>query len=136
MSVSTSQAAYNDCYEVLDQAISDQKGIRVRMETYDKAIYFRLRCHTARRLNREFNSRAFPPDDPKHSTSQYDNLTLRIKTHGENVYLYFERNDALVLEVESLSDGVDLTPAEEPEDDFASTPVAVEPGTIERIRRI
>ncbi len=139
MSVPTSRASYIDCFEVLDQAIADPKGIRVRMRDYDAALHFRMRCHYARKLDRKLNEQVNPPDSPKWGLSQYDVVTLRIRRLEDQIYLYFERNDIAPTEIERLSDVPDITPEQEPEDDFIDTPVAppprVEQRDIERIRR-
>ena len=42
MVTSTSRLAYGDCFDLLEQAINDQKGIQIKFGSYDDAFNFRL----------------------------------------------------------------------------------------------
>jgi hypothetical protein len=134
MTIPTSRAAYVDCYDALDQAVSNDIGIRIKMPSYDKAVHFRMRCNQARKLDRKLNSEIWAPDDPKFGISQYDIISIRIKHINGYVYLYFEKNDQIPGEVEALSEREEQELSEV--DDFEDTPVAPELPPIEKIRRI
>lgn len=102
MTVSNSLYAYEDCFGVLDAALADEKGLRMRFDTPSAAVYFRLRCHYARKLDREKNKEVYPKTDLRHGMSQYDKVTIRLREDGDT-WLYFEKITSLPGEVESLS---------------------------------
>jgi hypothetical protein len=110
MVVSTSRLAYSDCFDLMDRAIADQKGIKVKFDSYDDAFNFRFRIHSARRIDRNENKQMYPEGHPMHGRSVYDQITCRIRRFDGGAWLRLERNDAREFEVESLSE-----PDEEPE---------------------
>ena len=110
MVTSSSRLAFSDCFDLLEQAISDQKGIRIKFDSYDDAFNFRLRLHSARRIDRVENRLTYPEGHPMWGRSVYDSITCRIRKTGDQAWLRLERTDAREFEVESLSE-----PEEEPE---------------------
>jgi hypothetical protein len=110
MVVSSSRLAFSDCFDLLEQAINDQKGIKVKFDSYDDAFNFRLRLHSARRIDRTENMQMYPEGHPMHGRSVYDPITCRIRKFDGGAWLRLERTDAREFEVESLSE-----PEEEPE---------------------
>lgn len=103
MSVATSKLAYDDAFAAFDRALTDPLGIRIRMDTVDAATHFRMRCHQARKIDRAENSETYPKGDPLHGTSQYDRLVLRIRKDEGAWWLYFEKQEEIPGDVQSLS---------------------------------
>lgn len=110
MVVSTSRLAFSDCFDLLDRAIADPKGIKVKFGSYDDAFNFRLRIHSARRIDRTENREMYSEGHPMYGRSVYDQITCRIRRFDEGAWLRLERIDAREFEVESLSEA-----PEEPE---------------------
>jgi hypothetical protein len=102
----------------MDKALADTIGVRIPMPTEGAAKFFRSRCHQARKLNRESNSRIYPQvDHPQHGISEYDALILRIKTIQGKIYLYIERIPVEVTTTQRLSEvePIPLQPDPKPE---------------------
>jgi hypothetical protein len=116
MVASNSRFSYSDCYELMDKAIADPKGIRIKFATQEEAWHFRIRLHTARRIDRVDNKDLFPQGHPMHGRSAYDPLTMRIRERADGIWLRLERVDARDFEVTSLSED------SEPELDFKPKP--------------
>jgi hypothetical protein len=91
MPTSTSRLAYEDCYEILNMAVEDEAGARVRVPDRRDAVTLRVRLHTARRIDREENRLTYDKDHPLHGKSVYDKLVVRIKDLEEAIYLYIEK---------------------------------------------
>jgi hypothetical protein len=107
MVTSSSRLAFSDCYELMERAINDPKGIKVKFARDEDAWHFRVRLHTARRIDRTDNMALFPEGHMMHGKSPYDELVMRIKenTNGEGGYwLRLERISIDNLEIESLAD--------------------------------
>lgn len=106
MTVSTSKVAYEDCFDFFDQALDDEKGIRVRIPTMNDAIRLRMRMNYARRLDRDDNRLVFEPGDPLYGKSIYDRLTFRICTDikTRTIWVHIDKIKNTVMAVESLSD--------------------------------
>jgi hypothetical protein len=112
VTVSNSPLSYNDCYTVMAAALEDPNGIRLRMADQDAALYFRMRCHQARKIDRDKNSETYPKGEPLHRTSAYDKLVLRIRLEGMRSsgqdkvwWLYIEKNSIIPGIAESLTSG-------------------------------
>jgi|SRR6516162_6482482 len=110
MPTSNDRMSYTDCFVILQRAISDKVGIRLKFESYGQAMHLRTRLHTARQLARA------------EGENEYDVLVMRVREDNGNSWLYIERiiPDA----IESLTD-YEAVEAE---------PVGAEPKTF--IRRI
>ena len=105
MTLSTSITAYENCFEVLGKAMDAKRGIRMTFDTGAEANFFRMRCHQARKLDRERNAKIYTdPEHPMHGRSAYDPLSLRIAYEGDTVYLYVERNTVIPGKIEDLDD--------------------------------
>jgi len=110
MAISNSRFSYGDCYELMDKALADPKGIRIKFSSWGDALHFRLRLHTARRIDRKDNLEVFPADHAMHGRSPYDPLIMRLKLNQDDTtWLRLEKVDAREFEIESLDGG------EEPE---------------------
>lgn len=91
MPTSNSRLAFEDCYEILDIAIDDPNGARVKVMSHADAMMLRTRLHTARRIDRQENAKTYSDDHPLHGKSNYDRLVVRLKTLGGVQYVYVER---------------------------------------------
>jgi hypothetical protein len=104
MVASNSRFSYSDCFELMDKAMADQKGIRIKFATREEAWHFRIRLHTARRIDRTDNMETYAIGHPMHGKSAYDPLTMRIRERSDGIWLRLEKVDAREFEVASLSD--------------------------------
>jgi hypothetical protein len=105
MAISNSRFSYGDCYDLMDKALADPKGIRIKFTSWGDALHFRLRLHTARRIDRKDNLEVFPSDHAMHGKSAYDPLIMRIKaTQDGTTWLRLEKVDARQFTIESLAD--------------------------------
>ena len=104
MTLPTTLLAYQDCQELLDRALADDHGIRMKVDNYDAATHERSRIHYCRKLVREENCTIYEPGDPMYAKSVYDCVVVRIKNIAGEFYLYLERNDKIRGKVESLSE--------------------------------
>jgi hypothetical protein len=94
----------------MEKAIEDPKGVRVWMKTYDSATFFRMRCHQARKIDRQDNLTIYEPGDKLHGASVYDALTFRIRSDvNDEFWVYAEKTELPEGGVESLSDLDDST---------------------------
>ena len=104
MSISTSRLSYQDCYEFMDHAMEDDKGARIIFKSRDEATFYRMRCHTARQINRTDNRRIYEVGDPLFDASIYDKLVFRIKEDQDGQFWVYAEKTELDLEaVEGLS---------------------------------
>lgn len=113
MTVSTSRTAYEDCFALLDRAMSSPAGIRHSCATEGKANYLRVRLNYARILSRNELSAALSDDDPSLGSSPYDALIIRIvDASGWWVYIEPRRLDGVTeeLPVESYTNIHDISP--------------------------
>jgi hypothetical protein len=110
MVTSTSRLAYGDCFDLMDKAIADPKGIKIKFAKQEDAWHFRIRLHTARKIDRLDNQITYPETHAMHGKSPYDALTMRIRNQKGDWWLRLERIDAREFEIESLSE-----PETEPE---------------------
>src|SRR3974390_1203144 len=111
MTFSQTRLSYQDCYDVLERAKDDPKGIRIRFEARSRAMSLRSRRNYARQIDRRDNSLIYEETDPLYGRSVYDLLTVRVMPENGNEawWVYIEHTSIDHLEIESLSD---LTPYE------------------------
>ena len=123
MVASSSRFAYIDCFDLMDKAIADQKGIKIKFSGKEEAMHFRIRLHTARRIDREENMEIYQPGHAMYGKSSYDPLTMRVKKDANGgVWLNLERTNTRQFQVESLSE-----PLVEPELNLQQTVVIQSP---------
>jgi hypothetical protein len=104
MAINTSRLAYQDCYDLMEKAISDDypTGLRIKFATWNEANHFRQRIHNARYVDRHDNVEAYPAGHVMHGRSVYDILNCRIRQLVDGVWLRLERVDARKFEIEPL----------------------------------
>lgn len=106
MSLPISRKAYFDYYILWDRAIGDPSGIRVRVESYDAAVYHRTRLHMARSIHRTESRDLYDLSDPRHNVSPYDRYMITIRRIPDTdweFYLLITPRTLGVLAVESLT---------------------------------
>lgn len=124
MSISKSRLAYTDCYSIMDIAIGDSAGIRVKTDTREAGLFFRMRCHQARALMREHLSKVYAVGHPLHGTCQYDALIIREPRElDDGWWVFFEKIAVTVQGIVSLS-GREITMETQPK----ALPPPLEPG--------
>ena len=104
MAASSSRLSYNDCFEVLDKAIANTKGIRVEVPDWGAGNNYRLRLHQARAIDRKDNKETYPDDHKLYGRSIYDQLVVRIKQVGTRWWMYIERFSTDNLNIEPLGE--------------------------------
>lgn len=148
MTTSTSRRSYQDCFDLMEQAIKS-KGVRVQFANEGVAKHFRLRIHKARVIDRDENAAMYPdPNSPMHGISVYDTLVCRVKDIDGKSWLYLEKNSLDEMVIESLGESEEeyepipdqtkvLVEAEEPElpmlNDEGRAPIVVEQKVARRI---
>lgn len=107
MSTSDSRLGYIDCFDLMDKAIADPKGVRLKFGKYGDAWYFRLRIHSARRIDRTDNKRTYDEEHPLHGRSVYDDLIIRQPqriANSNEVYLTIVKSSSMIYAMESLAE--------------------------------
>jgi len=105
MAINPSRLAYQDCYDLLDKAVSDEYpiGLRVKFANKNEAINFRQRIHNARQVDRIDNAKVYPDGHPMFGRSVYDVISCRIRIHNDGgFWLRLERVDSREFEIEPL----------------------------------
>lgn len=105
MSLPRSRASYEDCYDIFDQALKDEKGVRIPAKNFNIATQLRMRLHMARTLDRELNKQRYEEGHFMHGASDYDKLVVKLRQNAEGwIYLYIEHIDLAWGDVEVLSE--------------------------------
>lgn len=139
MSLSPSRGAYGDCYKIMDQAVSDPVGIRIRLRDEAAGVHLRMRMNQARAIDRSDNAKTYDPGHYMYNRSPYDALVFRAPAEDDfgNWWLVVDKPEAVTYEIESLSDGSDLIEADYTEtlalDDLREDDPIVEDPIIRRI---
>ena len=90
MTFSTSIKSYADCFDLLDQALASNLGIRNRCDGPGDANQLRGRLHYARNLHRKESREIYEPDDPNYDISVYDPLVVKIREADGAWWVYIE----------------------------------------------
>lgn len=117
MTQSSSRLAYDDCYDLMDRAMADEKGIRFRAKSLDDAMMRRGRLNGARRIDRLDNKDMYPRGDPLHGRSAYDQLSFLIREiEGDWWVICYKRSSEELEIIDLSSDDVDWDqPSERPD---------------------
>jgi hypothetical protein len=112
MAINTSRLAYQDCYDLMERAISDEypTGLRIKFASWNEANHFRQRIHNARYVDRQDNADLYDKTNIMHGRSVYDVLNCRIRQLSDGWWLRLERVDARKFEVEPLESPEMLPP--------------------------
>lgn len=107
MTLPLSRAAYADYYRIWDAAIADVSGIRLRVESYDSAIYHRMWLHKARAIHKEESRELYELGDPRYNVSPYDHYMVTIRPapgEADDFYLIISpRTLGILGQIESLT---------------------------------
>lgn len=76
MPISPQISAYEDCFDLYQQALEDSIGVRTRFDDYGGAHHFVTRMHQARVLQRRESTRLYKQSDPQWNKSEYDALVV------------------------------------------------------------
>lgn len=88
MASSRDRITYAPEYQVLDKALEDGTGVRLKFTEHGEAVHYRLRLHSARRADRQSNRETYEPGDDMYGKSVYDPLVVRLKEINGSTYLY------------------------------------------------
>lgn len=111
MPASTSRLAYEDCFNVYEQALDADKGVRIKFSDYGDAMNFRTRLHYARTIERKDNKEIYAVGERLHGRSVYDVIRCTIRNIEGSFYIYLEK--LATPEVESIEDEPVPEPVEE-----------------------
>lgn len=90
MSAPTNRAAYGSYFDLLDRALDTEAGIRIECSSQGEAYQYRVKLHSARKIDRKLNRESRSPDDPFFGTSDYDKLIVRTQTIDGRWWIYIE----------------------------------------------
>jgi len=95
-------AAYTDCFEFFDHAVTH--GARASFRTYAEANIYSLRLNQARALRVIENQRLYPLDSPSWGKTDYDHLIVRKPRVDDDGlwWVYVEPAGANIVSIESL----------------------------------
>lgn len=82
MTTPRTRQAYLAIYEIFDQALASEAGIRMTVESEAAATHLRLRMHAGRAVDREYNASIYEQGDNLWWASIYDVLEIRIRAVG------------------------------------------------------
>lgn len=104
MTTPKSRLSYKMHFDILDRAMSDPKGIRIRMSDHGQAWRMRLEIHHARKIDRDDNETTYDEGHMLHGCSVYDQLlaTIEVDDHKQT-WLYVHKRDANAFHIEELS---------------------------------
>ncbi len=69
--------SFRDIFEILDQAVENKEGIKIKFKTQAQATKFAHRAYRARIIDRKQQMLVNEVDDPKYGISVYDILSIR-----------------------------------------------------------
>lgn len=92
MSISAARSAYRDCFEILDQALEAERGIRIGNDDNGAAMQLLTRLQYARTIDRRDSREIHDEGDPRYNTSVYDALVIRRPRFEDDMWwVYIER---------------------------------------------
>lgn len=112
MSLPKSRASFQDCFDIFDRALADEKGIRIPVRNYQTAVHLRMRLHTARQLDRDYGRERYEPGHFMHGCSEYDRLVVKLRETRDDpprIFIYIEHVNLDWGDVEVLSEVVEET---------------------------
>jgi hypothetical protein len=102
MGLST-RVSYLDCYEVLDRALAEEIGLKLKFTREGDASHFRLRLNSARALNRRENAEIYQQGDPLYGSSIYDKLVIKYRLRDGVHWLLIQHRTADLPETEAMN---------------------------------
>lgn len=104
MATSTSRFSYQDCYDILDKAVANEKGVRFPIPDYGYGAHLRVRLHYARTIDRKENKEAYEPGHKLHGRSIYDPIVVRLREEERQWFMYLERHDVASFDIQPLGE--------------------------------
>ncbi len=102
MTLSTSRASYEDCFELFDQALEKADGIRVSAFDHGAAYHLFSRLQYARTLHRAEATEIYEPSQPEFGISIYDTLIVRRPRERDGRWWVYIEPRKVIGEVEEL----------------------------------
>lgn len=103
MTVSTSRASYEDCYDILDRALASPIGIRISAEGKGPAHHLCTRLNYARTLSRQEAREINDIGAPGYGVSAYDTLLIRQPRVEDGVWWIYIEPRTVNGKIEELS---------------------------------
>lgn len=105
MTISHSRLAYADCYRIMDAALADERGVKIKFTDEKHATFFRMRCHQARAIERRESKEIYDKGDLHWGVSQHERLILRIRPDGDLWWVLIEQAAVSPGDIVSLTTG-------------------------------
>ncbi len=102
MPFSNSIFSYADVRELLDRALTSERGMRVRVNKPGAVHNLRQRMNYFRKLDRRENTKIYAESEPLHGRSQYDSLIFRAGQDEKGAYVDVVKGSADNFETEEL----------------------------------
>ena len=102
MSGSSSILAYIDCFDVMDRALDEPIGVRLRCDSESSAIYQRMRFNNARSIDRKANLEIYEKGHKLHGRSVYDQLKITYSFSSGYWWVALTRITMEAFHIESL----------------------------------
>jgi len=126
VSLPKSRGSYQSCYDILDAALNNEKGVRILVNSFTAATMLRMRLHMARQLDRDFSKERYEEGHFMYGASEYDKLIVKLRETRDDppkIYVYIEHNNIDWGDVEMLSEVAEETrPALPPQQTLALPP--------------
>ncbi len=101
MPPSQNLAAYSDCVEHFERALSSEKGIALTLPSKGEAIRMSQRLHACRDLHRKQSRKVYPEDHPSYGKTDWDHFKVS-KDPDNDCRLLIQPYSQNVLTVEEL----------------------------------
>ena len=108
MSLSNSRLSYADCFELLDRALDEPRGIRAEVPSAKAAGYLRMRIHHARQIDRSENAATYEPDHHLHGRSPYDIFVIRLEEADGRSWVYLDKQKVEIGAIEPIPEGYQI----------------------------
>lgn len=91
--MSTSRLSYKAEYDLMQQAVDAEKGVRSHIGSREAAMKFRLRLNQARQLDRKLNCETYEPGHALYGGSEFDELIFTVRQDtDEEWWVYLEKS--------------------------------------------
>lgn len=104
MARSNSRLSYQDCFQLLDKALANEKGSRIKVADRAAAVHLRSRLHYARSLDRLDNEETYPEGHLMHGKSPYDPLVCKIRKDKTHHWVYVLKSDQVFYHTEEIGE--------------------------------
>lgn len=102
MPTSTSRLSYQDCYDIFNAALANERGIRFEVPDFGAGNQLRVRLHYARSIDRKENREAYATDHKLYGRSIYDPLVVRLRNEDRKWWIIIEKFSIDSLNIQPL----------------------------------